>query len=88
MEDIADHVKPVIRRKLDLLIIHAGTKNLSRGINTIEELKETITSIKKESPETQVAISTLVCRHDKPGMDKKVQDINRKINVPSPLKQG
>ena len=81
MEDIADHVRPVIRRKPDLLIIHAGTNDLTKGINTAEVLRETITFIKKESPETQIAVSTLITRHDKPGMDKKVQDINRKIKV-------
>ena len=64
MEDIADHVKPVTRRKPDLLIIHAWKNDLTRGINTIEVLRETITFIKKENPDRQIAISTLIARHE------------------------
>ena len=52
MEDIADHIKPDTRRKPDLLIIHAGTNDITRGINTIEVLRKIITFVKKESPET------------------------------------
>ena len=81
MEDIADHIKHDTRRKPDLLIIHAGTNDLTRGINTIKVMRKTFTVVKKESPETQIAISTLITRYDKPGMDKKVQEINRKITV-------
>ena len=79
--NIADHIKPDTRRKPDLLIIYAGTNDLTRGINTIEVLRNTITFVKKESPETQIAISTHITRYDKPGMDKKVQEIDRKIKV-------
>ena len=64
MEDIADHVKPVTRREPDLLIIHAWTNDLTRGINIIEVLRETITFKKKEIPEGQIATSTLVARHE------------------------
>ena len=80
MEDIADHIKPAVRRKSDMLIIHAGTNDFNnKNINTIEVLKKTIKSVKEESPETKIAVSTFITRHDKPGMVKKVQDINRKI---------
>ena len=78
MEDIADHIKQAVRRKPDILIIHAGTND--KNINTIEVLKTTIKSVKEESPETKIAVSTLLTRRDKPSMYKKVQDINRKIS--------
>ncbi len=80
MEDIADNIKPAVRMKPDILIIHAGTNDFNKNINTIEVLKKTIKSVKEESPETKIAVSTLLTRRDKPGMDKKVQDINRKIS--------
>ena len=70
-----------MRRKPDVLVIHAGTNDFDKNINTIEVLKRTIKSVKEESPETKIAVSTLITRHDKPGMDKKVLDINRKIKV-------
>ena len=41
MIDIVEYVKPVIRKKPDCLIIHAGTNDLTNkeGVNTIENLR-------------------------------------------------
>ena len=35
-QDINDHIKPIIRRKPDLIIIHAGTNDLAKGYNTVD----------------------------------------------------
>ena len=37
-QDNKDHVKPIIRRKPDLIIIHAGTNDLAKGCNTLESI--------------------------------------------------
>ena len=37
--DIADHVKPVARRKPDMVIIHCGTNDLTNDIDTTKHLK-------------------------------------------------
>ena len=41
-QDIKDHIKPILRRKPDLIIIHAGTNDLTKGCNTMEEINESI----------------------------------------------
>ena len=33
-EDMLDYIKSIARRKLDTLIIHSGTNDLTNGVNT------------------------------------------------------
>ena len=79
-QDIKDHIKPIIRRKPDLIIIHAGTNDLTKGCNTVEEMNEIIEAAKSDSPSTEIVISSLTTRRDNIGMPKKVKNLNRKLN--------
>ena len=38
-EDMLDYIKPIARRKPDTMIIHAGTNDLTNGVNTIKKVK-------------------------------------------------
>lgn len=39
-EDIIDHIKPILRKKPDLLIVHSGTNDLTNeNVNTTECLE-------------------------------------------------
>ena len=78
-QDIKDHIKPIIRRKPDLIIIHAGTNDLTKGCNTVDEMNEIIDAAKSDSPSTEVVISSLTTRRDSIGMTKKVKNLNRKL---------
>ena len=77
---IKDHIKPIIRRKPDLIIIHAETNDLTKGCNTVEEMNEIIEAAKSDSPSTEIVISPLRTRRDNIGMPKKVKNLNRKLN--------
>lgn len=81
--DIVDYLKPVIRKKPDCIIIHAGTNDLTSNeqIDTMENLNTMIENIRNESPETVIALSNVVTRKDKAAREKKVSvsDINKKI---------
>ena len=79
--DVKDFIKPIVRRKPDLIIIHAGTNDLTNEkINTAENLTEIIESAREVSPETEIVISSVITRQDKPGMPKKVKNLNKTIN--------
>ena len=41
-EDLIDHIKPVARRKPDIVVLHIGTNDLTNGINTQENLQEVV----------------------------------------------
>ncbi len=66
-QDIVDHLKPVVRRKPDTIIIHTGTNDITSGINTQEFLDQAIDSVKKESPKTEVVLSLPILRKDREG---------------------
>lgn len=79
-EDIIDHIKPILRKKPDLLIVHSGTNDLTNEkVNTTECLENINRYIKKTSPNTTLVVSKLIKRKDKPGIEKNLNDLNESI---------
>ena len=39
-EDIADYIKPIIRRKPDIILIHIGTNDLTNSVTTMKKGKQ------------------------------------------------
>ena len=80
--DIVDYVKPVIRKKPDCLIIHAGTNDMTmkEGVNT-ENLKMIVKQTKQVLPDTTVVLSFVVIRRDKQALQKRVSvpNLNKEI---------
>ena len=56
-----------------------GTNDLTNNIDTIQNFKEIIKLIRTKSPNSNVAVSTVVIRADKKNMVEKVQELNKKI---------
>lgn len=79
--DITDHIKPVLRRKPDGLVLHHGTNDITGEIDTCKILKDTIETIRKESPQTVICVSALITRNDKSGLAAKVEDTNRRLKA-------
>ena len=79
--DIKDHIRPIVRRKPDCVLVHCGTNDLTKkdGIDTIETIKEIISEAKNESPDTTIALSSLTVRRDHEGMSNKVNELNRSL---------
>ena len=80
-EDLTDHIKPIIRRKPDALIIHIGTNDLTSNIDSVKQLKSTIKSIRNGTPHTKIAVSLLTPRNDIQDGNKKVDQLNRKLRA-------
>ena len=55
--DIADHVKPVARRKPDMVIIHCGTNDLTNDVDTTKHLKEVVQILQEETPHSNFYVS-------------------------------
>ena len=89
--DIVDYLKPVIRKKPDCMIKHAATNDLTskEEIDTLANFNTIIENIRKESPETVIALSNVVTRKDKAAWDKKVSvtDMNKKIKEFAKMKK-
>ena len=75
-EDMIDHVKPIIRKKPDLIIVHFGTNDITVGKDTDKNTQKVIDMVKAESPDTEIAVSLCTVRKDKQGFAKKVDSLN------------
>ena len=78
--DICDYIKPELRHKPDVLIIHCGTNNIENEINPVKKIKKLVKEIDeydKQNP-PKVVISSLIKRYDKDFNDD-IANINEKL---------
>ena len=80
-EDLVDHVKPLLhKKKPDIMIVHAGTNDLTNDCETTKHFESINRIMKKISPETELVISNCIIRKDRNGMETKVSDLNISLN--------
>ena len=77
--DISDHIRPVLRRNPDCIIVHAGTNDITKRKDTIKNIEEMVSEAKRMSPSTNIVVSELVVRHDSPQKKQKSEELNTKI---------
>ena len=78
--DIYDYIKPELRHKPDVIIIHCGTNDIENEINTVKKTKKLVKKIDeydKQNP-PKVVISSLIKRYDKDFNDD-IANINEKF---------
>ena len=78
--DICDYIKPELRHKPDVIIIHCGTNDIENEINTVKKIKKLVKEIDeydKQNP-PKVVISSLIKRYDKDFNDD-IANINEKL---------
>ena len=69
----------LVADKPDCIIIHAGTNDITNGINSLNSVKKIVKDVKKSSPNTKLVFSSILIRKDKKGISKKVTDINSRL---------
>ena len=78
--DICDCIKPELRHKPDVIIIHCGTNDIENEINTVKKIKKLVKEIDeydKQNP-PKVVISSLIKRYDQDFNDD-IANINEKL---------
>ena len=75
MEGIED----LVADKPDCVIIHAGTNDITNGINSLNSVNKIVKDVKKSLPNTKLVFSSILIRKDKKGISKKVTDINSRL---------
>ena len=76
-KDLVDHVKPIARKQPDLVLFHFGTNDITNEVNTEEHMQKAIDHLRKEAPNTDIAVSLCTRRFDQPGADKKIASCNK-----------
>ncbi|CAB4024569.1 gag-pol poly, partial [Paramuricea clavata] len=81
--DMEDYVKPVIRKEPQKLILHVGTNDLKKSPpnRVAEGIANIATQIQEDSSGTEIVISSLLPRSDKPELSAKVNETNKLINA-------
>lgn len=79
--DMADCIRPSIRRKPDEIIVHVGTKNIRSEEPRVvaEKIVKLCSQIQDESPMTEVTISSVIVRSDD-SLNSKIKDMNKIVN--------
>ena len=80
-EDLKDHANPTIRKKVDLIIIHAGTNDITKKSDTIPNLQAIVNNIKRKSANTKIAISSLITRKDSRKNENGVLKLNNELKA-------
>ena len=65
-EDIIDYIKPTIRQKPDIVIIHSGTNDLIKDVNTMSRVRKVVAAVKEIDTEGKIKLgfSGIVARDD------------------------
>ena len=82
-EDMVDYVKPVARKKPDTLIIHVGTNDLTKGVNTMKKVRKCLKVIREldNTENIQIGFSSIIERTDK-DFSNEIKEINiKEINI-------
>ena len=78
-EKIVEELDALVADKPDCLIVHAGTNDITNGINSLNCAKKIIKKVKQISPNTKVVFSSLITRKDQKDLGKKVVEVNSRL---------
>ena len=78
-EDILDEIEDTLKTHPDTLIVHAGTNDLTKNINTLRSVKKLCEKAKRISPDTKIVFSNVIYRKDRRNTDKQRIDTNARL---------
>ena len=78
-KDILDEVEDTLKTQPDTLIVHAGTNDLTKNINTLISVKKLCEKAKRTWPDTKIAFSNIIYRKDRRNADKQLIDTNARL---------
>ena len=79
-DDMVDYVRPLTRKKPDVIIMHVGTNDLTKGVNTMSKVRKIVSVIQEvdSTRNIQLGFSSIVQRADK-DYSKEIKDINTRL---------
>ena len=76
-EDMIDYIKAIARKNPDTILLHVGTNGLTKGINTIKNIRKCVEAIREldNSENIQIGFSRIMNRCDKDFQKKLVNSM-------------
>ena len=78
-EDICDFIKPEVRKKPDIIMVHAGANDIKNTTKSFENYKKITNIIKSKLTKLQLCNFQDVMSKDKPDIEKKVIEFNSRL---------
>ena len=77
---MVDYVKPVARKKPGTLLIHVGTNDLTKGVNTMRKVRKSVEVIREldNTENMQIGFSSIIQRTDK-DFSNEIKESNIKL---------
>ena len=65
--DMTDYIKRIARKKQDTILLYVGTNDLTKGINTMKNVRKCVEAIREldNSENIQISFSSMMHRSDK-----------------------
>ena len=76
--DMIDYIKPELRHKPDIVILHCGTNDITNDVNTVKKMKKLVKEIEENDGSTDIVISGLIKRFNHNAIDD-IERINEKL---------
>ena len=82
-DDMVDHIKPILRRKPDNIILHADTNNLKTDVSHAVDDKtiSVCEYVEQELPDYKIAMSELTQRQDSPSLESARKEVNKSLKA-------
>ena len=69
----------LIKYQLESVIIHAGTNDLTNGINMLNNAEKIVKELTTKLPKVKITFSGLITRKDRKNLGKNVTEANKKL---------
>ena len=81
-EDMIDYIKPIARKKPDTILLHVETNGLTKGINTMKNIRKCVEAIREldNSENIQIGFSSIMNRSDK-DFSKEISELKVKQRI-------
>ena len=79
-KDIADYIKPIIRRKPGIILVHTGTNDLTHSVNTMSKVRKIVKAVEElyGNNEKKLGFSRIIVRKDR-DLEKEIKETNTKL---------
>ena len=74
-----DYIKPELRHKPDIVILHCRTNDIANNVNTVKKMKKLVKEIEENDGSTDIVISGLIKRFNHNAIDDN-ERINEKLS--------
>ena len=79
-EDIENHIKPILRKGSEAIIIYLGTNDATKSYTQKKEINKVAQLIEEASPDTQIIILGLISQEDRE-TSHEISSINNQLEA-------